>query len=173
MSLGVDFTYGYFDATGYGADSSLVQSTSKTFGAGARLGLDLPIGDVVSLYLRTTLGYSETNSKESIVSGPSSNTGGPLPSNENNSRGAYLNLYLPLLVHLAPHFFVGLGPSIYHDLTRTSDGRDYQNLRTTLGAGFVIGGWLLPGVCGRSAVTAQTRAQSVPSLGIALVSKAQ
>ena len=143
VSLGLDFTYGYNDTTGYGADGSVVEISTSSYGLGARLGLNLPLGDVFSIYFRTTVGFSEANSKESLISGPSySVASGPLPVNENHSRGAYLVLYAPLLVHLAPHFFVGAGPSLYHDLSRTIDHVDYQNLRTTLGAGFVIGGWL-------------------------------
>ena len=143
VSVGADFTYGYSDVTGYGADGSLVETTTTSYGFAARLGLNLPLGDLVSIYLRTSFGYGEANSKEALLSGTSySVAAGPLPMNESNSRGTNLNVYAPLLLHLAPHFFVGAGPSLYHDLTRTIDKRDYQNLRTTLGLGFVVGGWL-------------------------------
>ena len=53
--------------------------------------------------------------------------------------------YLPLLVHVAPHVLVGFGPRVAHDLTRSFSypgGATEQHPETTVGAGFVLGGWL-------------------------------
>jgi hypothetical protein len=52
---------------------------------------------------------------------------------------------VPLVVRVAPHFFVGLGPSASRDLSNAitfSQGQQTTNNGTSLGAGFLVGGWL-------------------------------
>src|SRR5947207_2960057 len=53
------------------------------------------------------------------------------PHGSDNS--ATLVLFAPFLYHLAPHFFIGGGPSF--DLSLTSDGNQY-------GLDILLGGWI-------------------------------
>jgi hypothetical protein len=55
-----------------------------------------------------------------------------------------LDLYVPLLLHPARHFFVGFGPDAlfdpYHSFS--SDGGTSDHLRYFVGASSITGGWL-------------------------------
>jgi hypothetical protein len=59
-----------------------------------------------------------------------------------------LSLYVPLLVHPAPHIFIGFGPSASHELSDSVSfpsqplAPSVQNRTTTWGARLVVGGWL-------------------------------
>jgi hypothetical protein len=46
----------------------------------------------------------------------------------------------PLLVHIAQHYFIGLGPYLSYDLS--DSGGAVENLGTTLGVSSLVGGWL-------------------------------
>ncbi len=48
----------------------------------------------------------------------------------------------PLLLHASEHFFVGLGPYLSTDLTRPRDSGGAQSRTTTVGATFIVGGWI-------------------------------
>jgi hypothetical protein len=50
-----------------------------------------------------------------------------------SDNSATLRLFAPFLYHLAPHFFIGGGPSF--DLSLTSDGNQY-------GLDIILGGWI-------------------------------
>jgi hypothetical protein len=54
----------------------------------------------------------------------------------------WLGLSSPVLVHLAPHFFVGLGPNVTQDLSRsyTYGTASVQYRQTNIGAGTILGG---------------------------------
>ena len=54
---------------------------------------------------------------------------------KNDGTGPFLGvgLYAPLLIHPAPHAFVGLGPTVSHDLKHPINQVD--NLATKLGMG--------------------------------------
>ena len=56
----------------------------------------------------------------------------------------WTSLYVPLLVHPAPHFFVGLGPFVTHDVDHeytAQNGGKGKNEGTTVGAALTVGGW--------------------------------
>lgn len=55
-----------------------------------------------------------------------------------------VDLFVPLLLHPVPHFFVGFGPDFAFDPYRSvvGDGSPGDNLRYSLGASSIIGGWL-------------------------------
>jgi hypothetical protein len=46
-----------------------------------------------------------------------------------------LNLFVPLMLHPAPHFFLGFGPALDVDLTGDTKS-------TTIAGRLTIGGWL-------------------------------
>ena len=48
---------------------------------------------------------------------------------------------MPLLAHAASHLFVGVGPYVFHELSNT-DQYDQENDARSVGASFLLGGWL-------------------------------
>jgi hypothetical protein len=110
--------------------------TNETFGIGIapRAGIDITVSSSLSLYPRASLslGYGGYDEKSA--------------GNENKTTDPYVSvgLYAPLLAHLAPHWFVGFGPTIAHDLTHPYSYPlvTYQNRQTTFGAALSVGGWL-------------------------------
>ena len=117
------------------------ESSSRTaFGIGPRLGAEIPLGRSFSLYPRVLVSYVhvETQVKATlapyrVVSDPASST----------SSGDIFTLtaYVPVLAHVAPHFFLGFGPTFLHELSRTF-GNDSGDLATRIGAALEVGGWL-------------------------------
>jgi hypothetical protein len=101
-------------------------------GASVRAGVELPLGDSLSLYPRLSLGYGVEN-YQYAASGAVS---------QGNDDYVYVDLYAPLLVHLARHFFVGFGPDAATDLSRTYTPGNRNNQSTYVGAGLMVGGWL-------------------------------
>jgi opacity protein-like surface antigen len=132
VSIGLDVDIGYSDQKGY-AGGSLVETTSTSYGAGVRVAYNIPLGTSFSLWTRATLGYSAAKDSEPAVNGT--------PAFDLKSEGAWLNLYAPLLVHPAPHYFLGVGPGVHHDLGRRVEGAKTSNDRTTIYASFVVGGY--------------------------------
>jgi hypothetical protein len=66
--------------------------SSNTIDLGARAGYNLNITGLVSFWPRVGIFFSRQSGR------PSTNS-------------TYLGIFAPFLVHLAPHFFVGVGPS--------------------------------------------------------------
>jgi hypothetical protein len=58
-------------------------------------------------------------------------------------RGASVGVYVPLLVHVAPHAFCGFGPSFSRTLAHVQDGyAKPTGDGTFFGLSFMVGGWL-------------------------------
>jgi hypothetical protein len=103
-----------------------------------RLGADAPLGDSFSIYPLFELGIGHQTYDET----------GEGSGDQYVDDTVSVDLYVPLLVHPAPHVFIGLGPSVYHQVssavTYPADPLvpAVQNRETTLGARLVVGGWL-------------------------------
>lgn len=93
------------------------------FAIGPRLGYDYRLSDMVSLWPRAGVSLAVT----------SADNAGPGDSAEDTTFA--LNLFVPLMVHPARHFFIGLGPFLDTDLS--GDART-----TTFGLKLTTGGWL-------------------------------
>ncbi len=142
FSVGVDLELDYSNDKGYGADGSLVQTITTSFAAGPRLGFNIPLGRAFSLYTHATIGIDWARRTEQLLSGnslsiASSPTGAPATT----QTGPWISLYLPLLLHPAPHFFFGFGPTVFRNFGRIQGGPDVGAQRTRLGADFEIGGY--------------------------------
>jgi hypothetical protein len=47
------------------------------------------------------------------------------------------------MFHAAPHFFVGLGPSVSTEVAKAGDTSGSSDFKgTTIGVGLTVGGWL-------------------------------
>ncbi|HEX3343606.1 MAG TPA: hypothetical protein VHS09_03495, partial [Polyangiaceae bacterium] len=95
-----------------------------------RIGYNIPISDFLSFWPKVGLVFTDI-----ARSGASGNT-------------FDLQAYAPLLLHLAPHFFIGLGPGIQTDLTASANaaGQNVPNVpkTTSYGLYLTIGGWTVP-----------------------------
>ena len=104
---------------------------SDTFGIGPRVGYNIPISDLFSFWPKVALIYTDKT-----TSGASGST-------------FDVQLYAPVLLHLAPHFFAGLGPQIQTDLTASASAAGVSAptvpKTTSYGLYFTIGGWTVPG----------------------------
>jgi hypothetical protein len=149
VSVGLDMGLSYSDEKGYGADGSLVETKITSIYAGPRVGVNIRVGPVVSFYPTFSLGLewrkqNEQDKQDQFTGFSLSITGSAVgyPSNPSSSQlGPYVDLYLPLLFHPTSHFFMGIGPSFYHDFGTVSGGPSVGGQKTTINAGFVVGGY--------------------------------
>jgi hypothetical protein len=131
LSIGgvIRYEHGHTSSTDPTTNTT-TSSDYDTFGIGARIGYNIPISDLLSWWPKVGLIFSDTS-----TSGASGNT-------------FDVNLYAPLLLHMAPHFFVGLGPGIATDLaaSASANGQSVSNptKTTSYGLYFTIGGWTVP-----------------------------
>jgi hypothetical protein len=144
VSIGAAASASYGTSTGVDATTN-AQVTSSSTGASllVRLGVDIPMGKSFSFWPRASLGGATVMNQQSESKQGSAVT--------EEDKPVFVGLYAPLLVHPSPHFFVGFGPSVYHDLSHSvvvydpnvsTTGPTSQNVSTTVGAGVVVGGWL-------------------------------
>ena len=142
VSVGADLDLWFSDNKGYGADGSLVETTTRTLTGGPRVGLAIPLGDSFTLYPRLTLGHESVHLEVKLVSGTStSTTASPLGYPSTTYSGPWLNLYLPLLFHPRPHFFVGAGPFGFVEFGSPDGGPNVGGQRASVGASLLLGGW--------------------------------
>ena len=142
LSVGLSAAISYSDQRGYGADGSLVDTTTTTISAAARLGVDLPIVSALSFWPRLLVGYEYVQQSEQAVNGGTTSVGDSalgFPTTTRN--GPWAELVLPLTLHVAPHVFAGFGPSIFRELSAAQGGPDIGGERTEIGASLNVGGW--------------------------------
>ena len=104
-----------------------------------RFGVNVPLGRLCSWYPRASVGLESDRTHtvpiEEFEGAPSP------PASSSSSVGPWIYVYAPLLVHPAPHFFVGVGPRITRNFG-TVQGGPYDGSQTTyLTAEFSLGGW--------------------------------
>jgi hypothetical protein len=105
------------------------ENTSTRFTLGPRVGYNLGISRVLSIWPKVGFSFAHTNSKvETEVAGMKVST-------EVDSNAIALNLFVPIMLHPAPHFFAGFGPFLDTDLSG-------DNQSTTWGLKLTLGGWL-------------------------------
>ena len=123
VSLGVDAN-GFFQWSGGTVPEAHYGGASLTL----RGGVDVPLGRWASLWpeLEIALGWSD------FAGGGHAET----------DVGPTATLFVPLLLHLRSHFFVGFGPSIAHTiLAIRSDGASVDTDRTNVTLGTILGGY--------------------------------
>jgi len=107
---------------------------ASTFGIGPRVGYNVTLSDLISVWPKAGLSIDTTNSTGNSVA----NGGAALEttSASTNTTNLALNLYVPLMFHPAPHFFAGFGPFLDADLTNSARV-------VTWGGEVTLGGWVL------------------------------
>jgi hypothetical protein len=114
LSLGGQVTFAY---------ASYDPGSSTSFGLAPRVGYNIPLAPMFSLYPRA--GFSFTHV---------SNSGGGI-SDSSNLFGLFL--FAPFLFHPVPHFFIGFGPSLSGDI---AGGHPSQHF-LTFGLESTVGGY--------------------------------
>ncbi len=141
VSIGLDLGVSYSDSRSYGTDGSLVDAKTTNVFGGPRFGVNLPLGNAVSWWLTGTLGIESIHTTTSLASGSSLSTSSSTGAPDTSRAGPYVSLYLPLLVHPAPHFYMGFGPTVFHEFGALQGGPNIGDQQTTFGAAFVVGGY--------------------------------
>ena len=93
---------------------------SLNFGLAARVGYSIPFQESVSLWPRAEFGFTRVEIPDALGSTTTDTVFG-------------IEGYVPALLHLAPHFFLGAGPYLRANFSGGSD--------VVLGARFTVGGY--------------------------------
>jgi hypothetical protein len=129
ISVGASAAGGYGKTKGFETNGTKTTAESSGFSVGPRLGTDLPFTSVVSLYLR----MGATFGKHDVV----------LKSADKRVReDPFIVTFVIdalLLVHVASHAFLGIGPFLAHDLVREATSGSFP--ATSGGLGTVVGTW--------------------------------
>ena len=104
-------------------------SHSTTFGIGPRVGYNLAFSDRITLWPKIGFSYSSTSVSTDVAVAPNTTV-------STGASGSHLalNLFVPVMFHPVPHFFLGFGPALDTDLS--GDART-----TTIAGRLTIGGW--------------------------------
>jgi len=97
------------------------QGGGSTVGVGLRAGVNVPLGSVVSLWVRGGLSFDHSSSND----GPGRSI-------------TTLGIGAPFLFHLVPHFFMGVGPFFSMPLT---DSQAMASKDPTFGLTAIVGGY--------------------------------
>jgi len=142
-SVGIEPAFDYFVARNiswggsvfvrYSDVTSLGNETKDlSFGITGQVGSNLWLTRrLLSVWPRLFVGALE-NRLTYLVSSDGSST-------NTTEKIAFVELYVPLLLHLAPHVFVGFGPEAFADAYHTVG--ETSNLRRFWGAESIVGGW--------------------------------
>jgi hypothetical protein len=99
-----------------GAVTGLIGADSRRgFGIGARAGYNINVNDHLGAWPIVGVSYAKET--------------GPFPGS-----ATFGHVYIPILYHVVPHVFVGLGP--FYDLKIAGDGDHSYGVRSTVGGWF-------------------------------------
>lgn len=130
VSIGIDAFIGYSSGTSVDSLGTATQLSSTNIGVAPRVGGNLPLTELVSIWLRGEIGYGTVNQSEASAEG----------TNQHSRKRAWINISSPFLLHPSAHFFVGAGPFLFHELS-DKDQYSFENNATSLGVSLVLGGW--------------------------------
>jgi hypothetical protein len=105
-------------------------SDASRFSIGPRVGYNIPLSDMVSLWPKIGFSYSHTSVSTDVTI-----TRGTTLVAATTGDAFALNLFVPIMLHPAKHFFAGFGPFLDTDLSG-------DNKVTVYGGKLTIGGWL-------------------------------
>jgi hypothetical protein len=138
LTLGAFASYGATTSRAFGPEGSLNDYATTSGALGGRIGFNAPLGRWLSWWPRISLAWSESNSVATVVTPAAQATGGGY---DYTQSGFYVFVQAPLLVHPAPHWFLGVGPTFYRDLSRSLKDSPATNNRTTIGFAYAVGGY--------------------------------
>ncbi|MDB4988172.1 MAG: hypothetical protein JWN04_3350 [Myxococcaceae bacterium] len=113
------------------------QKTDEIKGAritlGPRIGYNFEVSRLLSFWPKLGFSYAHTtNSKQQLAAVPG---GTSTFGNHTSANAIALSIFIPLMLHPAPHFFAGFGPFMDSDLSG-------YNRATVLGVKLTLGGWI-------------------------------
>lgn len=108
-------------------------SESNRFAIGPRVGYNIPLSDLVSIWPKLGFSFSTT----SISAEDDTADEDTVIVNNQGNDGIALNIFAPIMFFPATHFFAGFGPFLDTDLS----GDDKV---TSFGGRLTIGGWFTP-----------------------------
>jgi hypothetical protein len=120
---------------GFGSYSPPRNAPSQSitlYGIGPQIGYNIAISDLVSLWPKLNFGF----------------TGVSLGNNGGSGNAGTLGIYVPFLFHVAPHFYLGIGPNLSTELfgnvspPAPAPSQSVANKPTTFGAMATFGGWV-------------------------------
>jgi hypothetical protein len=94
---------------------------------GPRVGYNLPISARTSVWPKVGISFANTRVTSDDDDG--------VEDEEASNTAAQLNLFVPVMFHPVPHFFLGLGPALDLDLNGEAKA-------TTIAVRLTIGGWI-------------------------------
>jgi hypothetical protein len=100
---------------------------STSFAIGPRVGYNIPFSRLFSVWPKAGLSFTSVSQTD--------NANDTLPERSTNSSNLAVNLFVPVMLHPAEHFFLGFGPALDADLT--GDAKS-----TTIAGRLTIGGWI-------------------------------
>jgi hypothetical protein len=121
LSVGGQFIYAHASQTS--GVPGTTNFSEDGFGIAPRVGYNFALGDTFSIWPKVFLEYETTTI---------SNGGG-------SASELSVGMYVPVLVHPAKHFFLGLGPNVQTELSTTGGNGTKE---TQYGVMFVVGGWV-------------------------------
>jgi hypothetical protein len=104
-------------------------SDAVRFGIGPRVGYNFAFTDMLGLWPKIGFSFSHTGHSTDTSVGP-----GTTLTRSGTGNAFALNLFVPVMFHPVPHFFVGFGPFLDTDLSGS-------NKVTTFGGKLTVGGW--------------------------------
>jgi hypothetical protein len=136
VSVGVDAFLGYSNGTSLDSLEGTTHFSARSIGFAPRLGSNLALTELVSVWLRGEIGYGTVSQSQASADG----------TNQHSRTRTWVEFSAPLLLHPSSHFFLGAGPFLFHELS-DKDQYNYENDATQLGVNLVLGGWFgAPGV---------------------------
>lgn len=131
IGIGVGGAYSTYDSID-ASNGARVTFTNSSAYLVPRIGYDLHLAPWLSWYWQASLGLGRQSQNATELA----------KETDISVFTVTASLYAPFLVHAVPHFFLGLGPEVSHDLVRSPSSSNVQNRSTTFGAAFTVGGWL-------------------------------
>jgi len=110
-------------------------SHGTRFQIGPRVGYNFAFSRLLSLWPKLGFSYAHTSTDYQNVGRINSVTGLNTAIGNNKSNAIALNIFVPVVVHPAPHFFAGFGPFVDTDLSG-------DNRATVWGLKLTLGGWV-------------------------------
>jgi hypothetical protein len=137
FSIGAFVSGSVSRATSYHNGVALETDTTTSWGLGARFGWNFALSRSLSIWPRLNFRYGASKTH------PESGVGDTSSLRDLTDRGASVGVYVPLLMHVAPHAFGGFGPSFSRTLAHVQEGyAKPTGDGTFFGVSFMVGGWL-------------------------------
>lgn len=135
FALGLDGDGAFHARSYYRVDDAFMRSVGGSADLGARVSLNVPIASWLSVMpqARVGVGYEGTHYKFESVQ--------ELALARTTRVGPWVSLYVPLLLHPRPHFFIGVGPALSHSFERDGARLDVAPEHTWFTGRVVFGGY--------------------------------